>query len=107
MHRVNLRVLEFCQRVICCYVKCGIQAEGREREGARIEGKYETDLIMSILDREYQTLKKERQMIRKSFMLSDKDKDNGNTGCRFTTAIKRIARKSLAKRGVWTQSDGK
>jgi [ribosomal protein S5]-alanine N-acetyltransferase len=28
-----------------------------QREGASIEGKYETDVFMSILDREYESLK--------------------------------------------------
>lgn len=53
LHRVDLRVLEYNQRAIRCYEKCGFVEEGREREGALIEGKYETDIIMSILDREY------------------------------------------------------
>jgi ribosomal-protein-alanine N-acetyltransferase len=57
LHRVDLRVLQYNQRAIKCYEKCGFIQEGLEREGALIEGKYETDVIMSILDREYNTLK--------------------------------------------------
>lgn len=57
LHRVDLRVLEYNQRAIACYEKCGFITEGVEREGAWIEGKYETDVIMSILDREYIALK--------------------------------------------------
>lgn len=53
LHRLDLRVLEYNHRAIKCYEKCGFVTEGAEREGALIEGKYETDLIMSILDREY------------------------------------------------------
>lgn len=53
LHRVDLRVLEYNHRAIKCYEKCGFIIEGTEREGALIEGKYETDLIMSMLDREY------------------------------------------------------
>jgi [ribosomal protein S5]-alanine N-acetyltransferase len=47
------------KRAIKCYEKCGFIQEGVEREGAFIEGKYETDVFMSILDREYNELKEE------------------------------------------------
>ena len=53
LHRVDLRVLQYNKRAIKCYEKCGFIQEGVEREGALIEGKYETDVFMSILDREY------------------------------------------------------
>jgi [ribosomal protein S5]-alanine N-acetyltransferase len=53
LHRVDLRVLQYNKRAIRCYEKCGFVQEGVEREGALIEGKYETDVFMSILDREY------------------------------------------------------
>ena len=57
LHRVDLRVLQYNKRAIKCYEKCGFIQEGVEREGALIEGKYETDLFMSILDREFQSIK--------------------------------------------------
>lgn len=57
LHRVDLRVLQYNQRAISCYKKCGFIKEGLEREGAFIEGKYETDVLMSILDREYNLVK--------------------------------------------------
>ncbi|RHW41165.1 N-acetyltransferase [Neobacillus notoginsengisoli] len=57
LHRVDLRVLEYNHRAIACYQKCGFVIEGKEREGALIEGRFETDVIMSILDREYEALK--------------------------------------------------
>lgn len=57
LHRVDLRVLEYNKRAIKCYEKCGFIKEGVEREGALIEGKYETDVFMSILDREYDVIK--------------------------------------------------
>ncbi|WP_231686954.1 GNAT family N-acetyltransferase [Bacillus sp. JCM 19034] len=57
LHRVDLRVLQYNKRAIKCYEKCGFIQEGVEREGALIEGKYETDVFMSILDREYKSLK--------------------------------------------------
>ncbi|MFD1677089.1 GNAT family N-acetyltransferase [Alicyclobacillus fodiniaquatilis] len=53
LHRVDLRVLEYNHRAIACYEKCGFMKEGIEREGVFIEGKFETDVFMSILDREY------------------------------------------------------
>lgn len=57
LHRVDLRVLQYNKRAIKCYEKCGFIQEGVEREGALIEGKYETDVFMSILDREYESIK--------------------------------------------------
>ncbi|MGG3889972.1 GNAT family N-acetyltransferase [Metabacillus fastidiosus] len=57
LHRVDLRVLEYNKRAIKCYEKCGFIKEGVEREGTLIEGKYETDVFMSILDREYYEIK--------------------------------------------------
>ncbi|HZH61720.1 MAG TPA: GNAT family protein [Metabacillus sp.] len=57
LHRVDLRVLQYNKRALKCYEKCGFIQEGVEREGALIEGKYETDVLMSILDREYLSIK--------------------------------------------------
>jgi len=51
-----LRVLEYNQRAISCYQKCGFVIEGREREGALVEDKYETDVMMSILEHEYKVI---------------------------------------------------
>jgi ribosomal-protein-alanine N-acetyltransferase len=53
LYRVDLRVLEYNHRAIACYEKCGFVKEGIEREGALIENKFETDVLMSILEREY------------------------------------------------------
>lgn len=52
-HKVYLRVLEFNKRAIRCYEKCGFLKEGLDRDGALIEGKYETDIYMGILQNEY------------------------------------------------------
>jgi len=57
LHRIDLRVLQYNERAIKCYEKCGFTQEGLEREGALIGGKYETDVMMSILDREYMNFK--------------------------------------------------
>jgi len=53
LHRVDLRVLEYNLRGIRCYEKCGFIREGIERESAYIEGKYYSDVMMSILCSEY------------------------------------------------------
>jgi [ribosomal protein S5]-alanine N-acetyltransferase len=57
LHRVDLRVLHYNERAIKCYEKCGFIQEGLEREGALIGGKYETDVMMSMLNREYSSIK--------------------------------------------------
>lgn len=58
LHIVDLRVFEYNKRAINSYEKCGPIKEGKEREGALIEGKYKTDVIKNMLDREYEDLKK-------------------------------------------------
>jgi len=57
-HKVYLRVLEYNKRAIRCYEKCSFIKEGLDREGALIEGKYETDIYMGILDNEYRNFTK-------------------------------------------------
>lgn len=52
-HRIDLKVLEYNHRAIRCYEKCGFKKDGVLRESARIDGKYYADIIMSILDYEY------------------------------------------------------
>lgn len=53
-HKVFLRVLSSNKRAISCYEKCGFRIEGIDREGARINGKYESDIYMGILKREFE-----------------------------------------------------
>ncbi|MDQ7096485.1 GNAT family protein [Desulfosporosinus sp. PR] len=52
-HKVYLRVLEYNKRAIRCYEKCGFIKEGKDREGAFIDGNYETDVYMAVLEDEY------------------------------------------------------
>ena len=52
-HRIDLKVLEYNHRAIRCYEKCGFKKDGILRESAFIEGKSYSDIIMSILDYEY------------------------------------------------------
>lgn len=56
LHRVDLRVLAFNHRAIACYRKCGFVTEGIEREGAFINGQWQSDVMMSILEQEYRRL---------------------------------------------------
>ena len=52
-HRIELKVLEYNHRAIRCYQKCGFKQDGILRESAFIEGRYYSDIVMSILDYEY------------------------------------------------------
>lgn len=52
-HRIGLRVLANNARAIACYRKCGFVEEGREREAAFVNGAWQDDIIMGLLDREF------------------------------------------------------
>ncbi|MGE7364838.1 GNAT family N-acetyltransferase [Staphylococcus ureilyticus] len=54
LHRIYLKVLSYNKRAIKSYENAGFKIEGEEREGAYINGKYETDIHMGILNSEYQ-----------------------------------------------------
>jgi [ribosomal protein S5]-alanine N-acetyltransferase len=56
LHRVELRVLEYNKRAIACYQKCDFTIEGIERDSALVEDKWESDVMMSILETEYRAL---------------------------------------------------
>ena len=58
LHRVDLRVLEFNSVAIACYQACGFAVEGRERESCCIQGEWYDDIMMSILQEEWQQLDK-------------------------------------------------
>jgi RimJ/RimL family protein N-acetyltransferase len=53
LHRISVRVLARNDRAIACYRKCGFQVEGREREAALVDGRWQDDLIMGVLEREF------------------------------------------------------
>jgi RimJ/RimL family protein N-acetyltransferase len=53
LHRVSVRVLASNARAIACHRKCGFVEEGREREAALVEGVWQHDLIMGLLDQEF------------------------------------------------------
>jgi RimJ/RimL family protein N-acetyltransferase len=56
LHRESVRVLASNARAIACYRKCGFIEEGREREAALVEGGWQDDLIMGLLDHEFAAL---------------------------------------------------
>jgi RimJ/RimL family protein N-acetyltransferase len=58
LHRVSVRVLASNSRAVACYRKCGFVDEGRERESALVEGQWQDDLIMGLLDHEFAVLQK-------------------------------------------------
>ncbi|WP_334370593.1 GNAT family N-acetyltransferase [Bradyrhizobium sp. AZCC 1719] len=51
-HRISVRVLASNDRAIACYRKCGFMIEGREREAAFVDGQWQDDILMGVLDRE-------------------------------------------------------
>ncbi len=58
LHRVELRVLEYNQRAIACYKKCGFAIEGVERDSALVEDNWASEVMMSILEPDYRVLHK-------------------------------------------------
>lgn len=53
LHRIDVRVLEYNERAIRCYEKCGFVRERIERESAWVNGQWHNDLIMGILEHEH------------------------------------------------------
>lgn len=56
LHRVDLRVLACNLRAIRCYQSCGFVHEGIERQSACVDGNWQDDWIMSILEHEFHGL---------------------------------------------------
>jgi RimJ/RimL family protein N-acetyltransferase len=59
LHKVSLRVFQTNKRAIKSYSRCGFKKEGVEREQVFKDGKFHDLFVMSILDREYESLSKE------------------------------------------------
>lgn len=55
LHRISVRVLAYNERAIRAYQKCGFHIEGREREAALVNGQWHDDVMMGLLDREFQS----------------------------------------------------
>ncbi len=53
VRRPSGSVLASNGRAIACYHKCGFREEGREREAAWVNGAWQDDIIMGVLDREF------------------------------------------------------
>ncbi|MBI4571236.1 MAG: GNAT family N-acetyltransferase [Chloroflexi bacterium] len=56
LHRVLLHVIEFNERAIACYRKCGFQEEGRLRQHRFSQGRYWDVLVMGVLRDEFDAL---------------------------------------------------
>lgn len=57
IYRVTLKVYEYNERAVNCYLKCGFQYEGRTRQSAYIDGKFYDEIIMGALKSDYVKLK--------------------------------------------------
>lgn len=55
MHSVSLRVYDFNKPAIRCYEKCGFKLTGRLRHAKCIGGAWHDELIMDILEDEYES----------------------------------------------------
>ena len=53
LHSINLTVMEFNKRAQKCYIKCGFKETGRKRNCKFINGKYYDNIIMDILENEF------------------------------------------------------
>jgi RimJ/RimL family protein N-acetyltransferase len=56
LHRISARVLDYNTRAIRAYETCGFVVEGRERESAHVDGKWHDDVMMGLLDSEFETV---------------------------------------------------
>lgn len=53
LHSIKLNVMEFNERAIACYKKCGFKEYGRRRQCEFINGKYYDSISMDILAEEF------------------------------------------------------
>ncbi|MFQ6060818.1 MAG: GNAT family N-acetyltransferase [Thermoplasmata archaeon] len=61
LHKVSLRVFRANRRAIKSYMRCGFRREGVEREEVFKNGRFHDLFVMSVLDREFNELMKEKQ----------------------------------------------
>ncbi|MFJ7354444.1 GNAT family N-acetyltransferase [Phyllobacterium sp. NPDC097923] len=55
LHRIGIRVPAYNRRAIRTYEKCGFIVEGRERETALVNGTRHDDIMMGLLEHEFQS----------------------------------------------------
>ncbi len=53
LHRVSVRVLEYNMPAIRCFEGCGFKHEGTERESSLVDGEWQNDIRMAILEDEF------------------------------------------------------
>lgn len=54
LHSIKLNLMEFNERALKCYQKCGFKEVGRRRECKYVDGKYYDSIMMDILDSEFE-----------------------------------------------------
>ena len=54
LHSISLDLIEFNERALACYKKCGFKECGRRRESKFINGKYYDSIRMDILEKEFE-----------------------------------------------------
>ena len=54
LHSIRLEVMEFNERAIKCYQKCGFKETGRRRKCKFIHGNYYDNIMMDILEDEFE-----------------------------------------------------
>lgn len=59
IYRVTLKVYEYNERAVKCYLKCGFRYEGRTRQSAYIDGKFYDEIIMGALKSDFAKLKED------------------------------------------------
>ncbi len=59
IYRVTLKVYEYNERAVNCYLKCGFSKEGRTRQSAYIDGKFYDEIIMGALKSDFLKLKEQ------------------------------------------------
>lgn len=59
LHRISLGVYDFNKAAINCYLKCGFVNEGVQRDVLKYKDTYWSLMEMSMLEKEYHTLKKQ------------------------------------------------
>ena len=53
LHNINLQLMEFNERALKCYKKCGFKEYGRRRKARFVDGKYYDSICMDVLAEEF------------------------------------------------------
>lgn len=61
LNKVELRLNSGNNRALICYKKCGFKLEGRKKQQTFYKGKYEDELIMGVLKKDWDRMKSGRK----------------------------------------------